>query len=159
MRARWPVRKRLAELLERSPLLAGVTVSPVPPNDLSVSSEHIWCAEASGEFVAGPNVAGRQVNEDVFTVTVRVLTKRGETHDECMSRLGELVGAVYDVIADGEVDGLALVDWGVDDDWECQEVTPGPFTDAPGTDKDKKFPFASAEVGVDFEVRYFGGNR
>lgn len=158
MRARWACQERLAGLLAAQPLLAGAFVSPLPPTDRDLSSEYVFCSDTEGDLVGGPFVAGRQVNDDVFTVTLEVDTKRGDSETACMSRLAELVGAVYDTVADGQVDGLALVDWGVEDDWEVHEVSFGNVRSVP-RNADEGFFYATALIGVVFEVRYFGGNR
>lgn len=153
MKARWPVRKRLAAVLAQAPGLSTVSVTTTAPMDPSVSAEHVWCSDASGSIQPGPYVSGRQENDDEFTVTIRVLTRRGRTHDECMERVSEIVSAIYDAIADG----TDLIDFGVDGDWRVHECNAGESSDSPGTDQAEGFPFATAEVGVDFEVRYLGG--
>ncbi len=158
MRARWACQERLATLLAAQPPLAGLSPSAVPPTDRGAAAEYVFCTDSDGDLVDGPLVSGRQINDDVFSVTVEVDTKRGGTHAECMSRLAELVGAVYDTVADGQVDGLALVDWGVEDDWEVHEVSIGNVRSGPRT-ADEGFPYATASIDVVFEVRYFGGNR
>lgn len=159
MRADWPIRLRLVDCLKSHPLLAGCSITSTPPMDLSTTSEHLWVDATSGDTLIGPNVTGRQINDTEFTLTLRALTKKGGTHERCMARMAEILGAVYDVIADGERDGLPLVDWGVDGDWDCHEVTPGSYESTPGTDTQDGSAFASGEVDVDFEVRYFGGNQ
>lgn len=156
MKARWLVQERLAECLAAHPMLAGLNPSAVP-RPASGAPEHLFCVGTDGDFAPGPNVAGRQINDDVFTVNVRVVTKRGGTHAKVQARLAEIVGAVYDVVADGEIDGIPLVDWGVDGDWEVHEVAPGSMSTTPAVDQDNEFPYAQADLGIDFEVRYFGG--
>ena len=159
MKARWPVQQRLAVLLQRHPTLAGVKVTPSPPTQMTSAAEHVFCVGTTGSLTAGPLVSGRQINDDEFTVDVRVITRKGGDMDGVQSRLATLCGAVYDVIADGEVDGLPLVDWGVEDDWEVHEVSEGEVTIEPQLDPQENFPYATALIGVDVEVRYFGGNR
>lgn len=156
MKARWPVRKRLAAVLAQAEGLATTRVSVTPPTALRVGAEHIWCSTASGPIVTGPSASGRQINDDEFTVTVGVLTRRGRDHDECMERVSEICSAIYDAVADGT---NQLLGWGVDGDWEVHEFTVGSAIDGPGTDPTEQFPFASAEIQIDFEVRYWGGNQ
>lgn len=158
MKARWPCQERLAECLAAHPMLAALNPSPVP-RPASAGPEHVFCIGTEGAIVAGPNVAGRQMNDDEFTVNVRVITKRGGTFAKTQERLAELIGAIYDVVADGGIDGIPLVDWGVADDWEVHEVTPGSVTTSPLVDQDNEFPYAQADLGIDFEVRHYGGNR
>ncbi len=156
MRARWACQERLAEVLAAHPLLATLSPTAVPPTDRGAAAEYVFCTDTDGELVDGPLVSGRQINDDVFSVNVEIDTKRGSTHADCMSRLAELLGALYDAVADGEVDGTPLVDWGVEGDWEVHEVSVGNVTSGPRT-ADEGFPYATATVAVEFEVRYFGG--
>lgn len=159
MKSRWPVQKRLADVIARHPILAGAKVTAAPPPEMQATSEHVFCVGSEGALSGVTFYGGRQIKDDAYTITVRVITRKGDgTIDSCMSRASEIAGAIYDVIADGAYDGLTLVDWGVEDDWEVHEVSPGEASLQPQQDPQEKFFYAVADIGVDFEVRHAGGN-
>ena len=73
------------------------------------------------------------------------------TLEECMARLGEIEAEVRDEVAANP----SLADL-ADDAWSVTEARAGEFTFTPNHGPDG--PWAHGTVGVDVEVRIYGGN-
>ncbi len=152
MSARWACTKRLAEILSNNDVLRVGTVTPVPPGDQAEpDKEFVFCVDTTGTYVPGPSVTGRLVNDDEFTIRLRLYTSSQDTVGEAMDRLEEMATAVYGLVSDsGNLDALET------DDWSVTEARPGSFETTAGQGPEA---WAAAILGIDVEVRHYGGNR
>lgn len=117
---RWPVAKHLVELLDCSPLLAGVLVAPGWPGEKNITPEMVWLNTISTVDLNIPvGTGGRKHRADTFQL--RFITRVvGRTDlDATQIRLAELDSAAEDVLAEdptlGAFDGVVsaeLVDRG-----------------------------------------------
>lgn len=152
MSARWACSKKLAEILSDDPVLAVGTVLPTPPGDKQRDNEYVFVTGTEGSFIAGPSAGNtRLINDDEFTINLELMTRHRGTLDDCMARIEEMAAAVYRLVsASGNLDALETEDWSV------TEARPGALSMTPY--QDPEGPWAYATLGVDVEVRHYGGN-
>jgi hypothetical protein len=151
MSAHWLCAKRLTEILRSAPELSGAKVLAYPPGDKDRDNEYVFVSDIEGGFVDGPSAPGRLILDDEFTINLVVQTKRA-TAELAMDRLAELCQAVAFKIRDsGNLDAYSTGDFTV------SEARPGTYTFSSRFDPEVG-QWALATLGVDVEVRHYGGN-
>lgn len=150
--ARWACEDRIVEILSALPALATARVLPDPPTDKEQDNEYVFLNGTTGGYQDGPSAPGRRIMEDLFTVQVEFMARRG-TKAEARTRVSEMSKAIAIAIRDSEdLDHLET------DDWCVTEALPGEFatTNFPF---DPHGPVVAGSLGIDVEVRHYGGNQ
>lgn len=147
----WACIEKLAELLGDDPVLAVATVTPAPPETGEQANEHVFCTGWNGTFEAGPSVTGPLVDDNNFTIDLEFMTRHSGSQADCMKRLGEMRRAIRRVVAANP--DLAELQ---SDEWSVTEIRLGAHSGKPFQSPEGAWAYGT--LGVDVEVRHYGGN-
>lgn len=112
---RWAAVLKVVTLLRASAALTGVQVSPGWPGE-SIKAEAIWCDNIRGDMEIALLGAGRKQRDDTFRIPLEIKVSGKVDLDAVALRLGQLIAAVEDVLADdptlGALDGIQWAEIG-----------------------------------------------
>lgn len=151
MTATWACTEALIEDLKQSEIIAAARVTDVPPSEQQQDKEYVFANGTEGAFEDGPSASGPLIEDEVFTVALIVMVGKRGTAQLAMRRLAEIIGQIRKRVAANQT--LVSLET---DDWSVTEVR---LRDVKTTPFQSTDPYASAELGVEFEVRHYGGNR
>lgn len=107
---RWQAAKRLVDLIQAHPNMAGVQVEPGWPGDTQ-QAESVWIESLTGtETVPYMKGGARVVTDDRFDIPLQIRVANRADLDATGTRLAEIVGAVQDIVKDDPSLGFTPAD-------------------------------------------------